>query len=109
MKFVIKYLMIFMLVHNVCNAQVEPRLQKAKPSSPSLLEQALETPLNHTKLVVHGQHIKVSVHNQHITVIIDAIALMDGDLGKTIRVKNPLNHQTFDAKIIGFQAAEITT
>lgn len=93
-----------------CNAESIPRIQpeiKAEQSSSSRLEQALEGHLNHTLLVIHGQHLKVSVHNQHITVVMDAIALMDGDLGKTIRVKNPLNHKTFNARIIGFQEAEL--
>ena len=60
-------------------------------------------------LVVHGQHIKIATHNHHITIVMDAIALEDGYLGDVIRVKHPLNQQTFIARISGFQQAEMTS
>ena len=68
-----------------------------------LLKSQLKTP----PLVVNGQRIKVATHNHSITIVMDAIALADGYFGETITVKNPLNHQTFVARINGFQQAEI--
>lgn len=59
--------------------------------------------------VLQGQSVKVQLMNQHIRLIMDAQALGNGYLGQTIRVKNPLNQQTFSAKVTGLGLAEITS
>lgn len=69
----------------------------------------LENQLKKPPLVVKGQPVKVELHHHQITIVMDAVALSDGDLGETITVKNPLNHKTFVVRISGFQQAEMTS
>ena len=60
-------------------------------------------------LVIQGQPVNVRVHHHNITVIMEAMALGDGNLGQAITVKNPLNKKTFIAIVSGIQQAEITS
>ncbi len=67
-----------------------------------LAEQVTEAPL-----VVNGQSVKVTTHQNNITIIMEGIALEDGFRGTTIKIKNPINQQSFDAQITGPQQAEV--
>lgn len=70
-----------------------------------LLSNQLKEPLP----ITHGQPVKVTVHHHAITVVIDAIALTDGTLGQNVTVQNSRTKQTFVAKTIGIQQAEMTS
>lgn len=67
----------------------------------------LTSQIKEMPLVLKGQGLKVSLHNNSIRVVMDAIALSDGAFGQTITVKNPLNQESFVAKVTGTQQAEV--
>lgn len=65
---------------------------------------------NQTKeapVIIHGQTVKVHFHSNQISLVMDAIALADGSIGQTIRVKNIRNHKSFDAKVTGILQTEV--
>ena len=67
----------------------------------------LDNQIKIAPLVQQGQNVRVSAHSGQIRIVMDAIALNNGYLGDTIAVKNPLNHQTFRARVIAANQAEV--
>lgn len=67
---------------------------------------------SHTKnapAIIHGQTIKVHFISPRINLVMDAVALADGNIGQMIRVKNNRNQKSFDALVTGFQTARVNT
>lgn len=67
----------------------------------------LSNQIREAPVIIHGQTIKVYFQSNKIRLVMDAIALADGNMGQMIRVKNIRNQKSFDAKVIGIQQAEV--
>ena len=67
----------------------------------------LSSHIKEAPLIVHGQTVKVHFTNNRISLVMDAIALSDGTIGQTIRVKNKRNQKMLVVRVTGLQQAEV--
>ncbi|PWY57435.1 flagella basal body P-ring formation protein FlgA [Legionella qingyii] len=76
-----------LLVGQICKQNISPN----SPLNPHNIEAA--------KLINKGEHVSIVVNDNNLTVSMDGVALEDGTLGETIKVRNLSSKKVIEAQI----------